>query len=196
MISKKTKIILASKSPRRKEILEKAGYSFDIIPSSFEMNINGKTYSDNLLLQCVIGKIANLNLYNTYDDLLIISADTVVVFDNIIFGKPKDETVAFNILKKLSGNTHFVATGIDLTYTNNGLTTSISDIEKTYVTFKNLTNEEISEYIKSANPFDKAGAYGIQDPSFHFAAKIDGNLDNVIGFPMTLFKNLLKQLSR
>lgn len=182
-------IILASKSPRRKEILEKAGYTFDITAPNFELDINGKTYSDDLLLKCVTGKSASIEV--KVQDYLLISADTVVVLDNIIIGKPKNEKEAYDILSKLSGKTHFVATGINLIHSMGLQKKEVSGIEKTYVTFKSLSDTEIIEYIKSAKPLDKAGAYGIQDPNFNFATKIDGNLDNVIGFPMTLFNKLL-----
>lgn len=180
------KFILASASPRRKEILKNNGYEFDIVPSLFDEKINGLKYSDELVINCAYQKA--LDVKDRFgDDCAIISADTVVVHNNIILGKPKDFTEAKNMLLELSNDTHFVATAVCILYKNKVL----NDIEKTFVTFKKLSNEEIINYINSKNPLDKAGSYGIQDEGFDFAQKIDGNIDNVIGFPIILFKNML-----
>lgn len=192
------KMILASKSPRRKEILSDAGYSFDITHSDFELDINKKAYTDSLLLKCVNGKFDNIkdNFIDKYDhELLIIAADTVVVLDDTIIGKPKDEVDAFDILSRLSDHTHFVATGVQIAHIFDRKIIDIkNDIEKTYVTFRKLSKDDINDYIKKSKPLDKAGAYGIQDDGFDFVTHIDGNIDNVIGFPMTLFHTLLNTI--
>ena len=190
------KLILASKSPRRKEILKKAGYDFKIIPSTIEFDIVGKSYEENLLKECAKSKA--IDVFNIIknepvenEDVLIIASDTIVVNKNIIIGKPKDRLDAISILKSLSGNTHFVETGIYLIKIDSkNITEEKYASEKTYVTFRELTSKEIENYIDDKKPFDKAGAYGIQDDGFDFVEKINGNIDNVMGFPLTTFENL------
>lgn len=183
------KIILASASPRRKAIFENFGYDVNIIPSHFDEKINGLPYSDHLVENCAFQKALDVKK-QTNDNKLIVAADTVVVNDGIILGKPKDKKDATSILQNLSNKTHFVATAICLIHKGQ----IIKATEKTFVTFKELSQEEIINYIESKNPLDKAGAYGIQDEGFNFAIKINGELDNVIGFPMKLFKKELSKL--
>lgn len=180
------KIILASASPRRNEILKAQGYNPIVVPSSFDEQINSLKYSDGLVENCAYQKA--LDVKNRLgDDELIISADTVVVNNGIILGKPKDKDDAIKMLNELSNKTHFVATSICLIYKGQVLKAT----DKTYVTFKKLTNDDILNYLNSKKPFDKAGSYGIQDEGFDFAVEIIGQLDNVIGFPMQLFKEKL-----
>lgn len=182
------KLILASNSPRRKDIFKKEGYDFEVIPSNYDENILNLPYKKELVENCAYKKA--LDVFKTHDfnsDFVIISADTVVVSDNKILGKPKDKLEAHLMLSNLSDKTHFVQTSVCLM--NKKLTLKNSEI--TYVTFRKLTDIEIDNYINTKNPLDKAGSYGIQDENFDFATQIKGNLDNVIGFPMTLFKKLL-----
>ena len=108
--------------------------------------------------------------------------------DGIIIGKPKDREEAVNILKSLSGKTHLVASSVCVMKGNDVKVAH----EVTKVTFRELTEKEINDYIDRCNPLDKAGSYGIQDEGFDFAVKLDGNIDNVIGFPMTAFNSILK----
>ena len=184
------KIILASASPRRFDILKKSGYELVVIPSDYEEQINGKVYSDLLVENCAYQKALDVKS-KIADDLLIVSADTVVVNNDVILGKPKDKNDAFNMLLALSDKTHFVATSVCLMYKNQVLKAT----EKTYVTFRKLSNKEILNYIENKTPLDKAGSYGIQDEGFDFSCKIVGQLDNVIGFPMNLFDRLLKEIA-
>lgn len=184
------KVILASASPRRKAILENFGYRVLVKPSSYDEKINGLIYSDFLVENCAFQKALEIKK-EIGESELIISADTVVVFDGVILGKPKDEIEAYDMLKNLSGNTHFVATAVCFIYKN----VVLKKVEKTYVTFRELSNDDILNYIKTKNPLDKAGSYGIQDENFDFAVSLNGELDNVIGFPMKLFKAMLKELT-
>lgn len=177
-------IILASNSPRRKEILANAGFVFSCHPSFYDENIQGLNYTKETVINCAKNKA--LEVFKKYPDSLIIGADTVVVHNNIILGKPKDKKEAYLMLNSLSSDTHFVATAICLIYQNK----TLADIELTNVSFRELSDSEIINYINSKNPLDKAGSYGIQDDGFDFATKIDGELDNVIGFPLKLFKKL------
>ena len=180
-------IILATKSPRRKEILKNAGYTYKIAPSNYDEKISNLKYDDEIVKNCAYQKALDVS---KREDGIIVSADTVVVFDNTILGKPKDKKDAFNMLKKLSGHTHFVATAVCVISKNK----VISDIEKTNVTFRKLSDEEIISYIDKLNPLDKAGSYGIQDEGFDFATSIEGNLDNVIGFPIQTFKKMIEKI--
>ncbi len=179
-------MILASNSPRRKEILLKAGYDFKIVPSNYDEKISNLAYNQNLVENCALQKALEVQKRLKTSDL-IISSDTVVVLNNKILGKPKDEKEAFLMLSNLSDNTHFVATSICLVKENKIL----KDTQKTFVTFRKLEDEEIINYIKTKHPLDKAGSYGIQDENFDFNINLDGELDNVIGFPLKLFKKLL-----
>lgn len=192
-------LILASSSQRRKELLTKAGFTFTIfIPKGEELNIIGKTFSEDLLNDCVKRKAENAynelileyKITNTDDQVSnkkIITCDTIVVNDNIIIGKPKNKEDAINILKSLSNKKHFVASAVCV-YKNNDY---YIGQEKTFITFKDLSIKQIEEYVENYKPFDKAGSYGIQDENFDFVKEIDGNIDNVIGLPMTTLKKLL-----
>lgn len=180
-------MILASNSPRRKEILQKAGYNFEIVSSNYDEKINNLKFSNELVENCAKQKA--LDVQNRIGkDKLILSADTVVVLNDTILGKPKDENEAFEMLKSLSDKTHFVATSICLAKNEKIITAT----QKTFVTFKKLSDEEILNYIQAKNPLDKAGSYGIQDENFDFAIELNGELNNVIGFPLNLFEEVLK----
>ena len=172
------KIILASGSPRRKELLKKAGLEFEVHPSGYEEEIQSPEFS--------YAKIENL-AYNkaiaVADEItepsIIIGADTVVVLDNTIMGKPQTGEDAYKMLKSLSGVKHKVVTGICIIdkYTN---TTKVQSVT-TVVEFENLTDEKINYYIDTFKPFDKAGAYGIQEFPDGYVKSVDGSLENVIG---------------
>lgn len=193
------KLILASASPRRKELLSAAGYTFDIyVPKGEELNIIGKTFNENLINTCTLLKAKNAyeEMFDSnyqdiatknLDSIIIISCDTVVVNDRIIIGKPKDKEDAIKILSSLSNKTHKVISSVCV-YKNGNYNTLL---ETTEVTFRNLSIEEIIEYIDRCNPLDKAGSYGIQDKDFDFAVKIKGNIDNIIGLPLYTLKKLL-----
>ena len=183
------KIILASASPRRYEILKAQGYNPTVFPSNYDEQINGLKYSDILVENCAYQKAFDVK-NSLGDNELIISADTVVVNNGVILGKPKDKNEAIVMLSDLSDKTHFVATSICLMFKNQ----IIKATDKTYVTFRNLSKMDILNYIENYKPFDKAGSYGIQDEGFDFVVQINGELDNVIGFPLKLFKEKLNEL--
>ena len=190
-IIEEKKLILASASPRRKEILKENGIDFEVIlPTGKEKNIVGKNYSEELVNDCAIAKAKSVAeiVGASYTSPIIVSCDTVVVNDGIIIGKPKDREDAINILKSLSGKTHIVASSVCV---KNGNDIKVAH-EITKVTFRKLSEKEIEDYIDRCNPLDKAGSYGIQDEGFNFAVKVEGNLDNVIGFPMNSFKKIIK----
>lgn len=180
-MTKKQKIILASKSSRRKQLLSRILDDFKIINSNLD---ESKIKIDDPAKYCrnlsyLKAKAVSKNFKND----IIIGADTIVFLNNTILGKPKDYNEAFNMLKRLSGQTHTVFTGVTILSINNKVNINFS--EKTNVTFYDISDNQIDWYIKNNNPYDKAGSYGIQDGSQLFVKAINGNYENVIGLPIS-----------
>lgn len=172
------KLILASKSPRRKEILKNAGYEFEISETNADESVSDNTSPFDMPV--LISKIkANAVKFN--ENEVILAADTIVISSGKAFGKPKDKNDAIKMLKTLSGKTHNVATGI--TIKSKSKEKSFSVITK--VSFFKLSNEEIEKYVNSNEPYDKAGAYGIQGKAALFIKKINGDYLNVVGLPIS-----------
>jgi septum formation protein len=190
MINNPLPIYLASKSPRRKKLLQQLNLKFHIL----SVEIDEKRIKNELPFK-MVKRLTFLKLNSAkklIKEGIIITADTIVVLGNEILGKPKNKTVAKQMLKKLSGNTHTVYTGFAVYNSVNDK--MILDYEKTKVTFRKLNSEEIESYIKTGSPMDKAGAYGIQDDfGAVFVKKINGDYYNVVGLPIAkLYLNLLK----
>lgn len=187
------KIVLASRSPRRAHLLKQIGLKFIIDPSSFDEK--GILLSDPATLARLISEKKGLQVAARHANALIIAADTIVVFNNVIMGKPEDANEARKMLSELSNNTHSVYSGVFVAGTdqNGDINSSFSLTERTKVTFSPLTNREIDHYIAGGSPFDKAGSYGIQDDTGSlFVKKIDGDFYNVVGFPLNAFYQKLK----
>jgi len=184
-------IILASSSPRRKELLEQLGLSFKIISS----NVDEIAEEENahLLVEKLAETKAREVAWKCQPGYLIIGADTIVCLESEILGKPKDEAEAFEMLKKLSGKTHKVITGIALIEAPCGR--SIISHEETLVKFRDLEDEEIKAYIRSGEPMDKAGAYGIQKIGAILVERIDGCYFNIVGLPLTRLTKMLKEFN-
>lgn len=171
-------LVLASASPRRFEILKNAGFLFSVrvanadetLPRSIKTPKDAVEYLANIKSDAIKAK----------DDEVILSADTVVALGNEIFGKPKDGGDAFKILRTLSGKTHSVYTGVTI---KQGEKKSIFSV-KTDVSFLELSDKTISDYIKTGEPLDKAGGYGIQGLGAALVEKIDGDYFNVVGLPL------------
>lgn len=185
------KFILASSSPRRQNLLLRLQTPFDIIlPHVDEAEIipDGipETYCTTL------AELKANDISQHYLNELVIGADTIVVLGNQILGKPGDKTAAQNMLQALSGKTHQVYTGVCLKWADKGIHHLFTEI--TLVTFRNLDEKDISHYIESYPPYDKAGSYGIQDWSAVFVKEIKGCYDNVVGFPISRFYQELKKL--
>lgn len=183
------KIVLASNSPRRRELLK--GLDID-----FKVEVTGgiaEDYPDDLPVEQVPQYIAREKAaaYKVVDDEVLVTADTIVVLDGEIMGKPKDAADARRMLHELSGRTHHVVTGVCLTTT----TTQKVFSETTAVTFRQLTDDEIDYYITRYKPFDKAGAYGVQEWIGYVAVKrIEGSFYNVMGLPVVRVYEELKKL--
>ncbi len=193
-------VILASQSPRRHSLIKKIVSNFDVVAPEFDEKLNSDNYTDDVIKTLSLQKA--LSALNTHKQsgagiclskgCLIISADTMVVFNNKIYSKPKDELDAQRMLSDLSGNTHFVVTAI--TVLDSDSQKYVSDVVKTYVTFQNLSEDLIKDYVKNKKPLDKAGAYGIQEMGSEFIKNVDGDLENVIGFPTQKVRVLLEQM--
>lgn len=181
-------MILASASPRRKEILENFGFSFKTIVKNID-ETSDKTRAEEKILE-IAEKKAKAAAIDFLDEN-VIGADTVVVVDGKILGKPKDEKEAFSMLKSLSGRSHEVITAFSFININKNI--SYSDYEITKVYFKNLTDDEINWYINTKEPMDKAGAYGIQGKGAFFVEKIEGDFFSVMGFPLGKFVRFLNK---
>ena len=186
-------IILASGSPRRKEILSELGAELKIITADVDESSNERDpekLAESLALKKRIAVYEKLLSENSTDvSLPIISADTVVFCDGEIMGKPADRDDAFRMLKKLSGKAHTVTTGICVI--NGGLPFSSSVTTKVFV--DDLTDDEINAYIETRDPFDKAGSYGIQGIFSKHISKIDGCYFNVVGLPTNALAKLFKE---
>ncbi len=190
MINPKIRFYLASKSPRRRKLLKQLNLNF----KSFGIDVNETVKRNEKPFTAVVRLSKEKLELAKHKDLngIIITADTIVVLDGKILGKPKNKKDAFNILKFLSGRTHIVYTGFSVYNSNTKKT--ISDYEKTKVTFRNLSDQEILEYIATGSPMDKAGAYGIQDDfGAVFIKKINGCYYNVVGLPLAkLYQVILR----
>lgn len=176
------KIILASASPRRRELLKQAGFSFEVMVSQADETITEKT--PEAMVKELSGRKAQAVAQALAKGNLVIGADTLVVMDGRILGKPTDEIDAFRMLKELSGHTHQVYTGVTLLgETDEGRVEKVF-VEKTDVTMYPMTDEEIQAYIGTGEPMDKAGAYGIQGRAAVFVKEIKGDYNNVVGLPI------------
>ena len=183
------KIILASESQRRRELLKKINLKFKVIPSSFDES-KVEIYHNSPEKYCsFLAYQKALDVSKKYPESTVIGSDTIVYNNSRILGKPIDEKDAFKQLKLLSGKTHIVFTAVHIINKKINLNKKI--IDSTKVTFNQLNDEDILFYIKNYKPFDKAGSYGIQDWSSIFVKKIDGCFYNVVGFPLPKFYKLM-----
>ena len=200
-----SQIILASQSPRRKELLEQIGLEFEICPAKGEEIIT-KSIPEEVVMELSKQKAeeiaAMVSSYaqehkdiTTPSDILVIGADTVVAYDGKILGKPVDEADAKRMLTMLSGNTHSVFTGVTLVLIDkSGRAGELVFYEKTDVKMHKMTEQEIDRYIATGEPMDKAGSYGIQGKCAIYIQKIDGDYNNVVGLPITRIYQELKKI--
>ena len=182
------RLILASGSPRRRELLAAAGLSFEVIPSPAEEIRDASLGMDGLCEENARLKAAALSVPGA----VVIAADTLVFIDGDPLGKPKDMTEAHEMLRRLSGRTHQVCTGVCVVDAEGKVRTfhAVTD-----VVFRELDEAGISEYLFSTNPLDKAGAYGIQDRGELIVERISGGYDNVMGLPVELVLEALEELA-
>lgn len=180
------RVILASGSPRRRELLAYIIKDFDVVPSDIDENASGSPARQ--VRQLAADKAADIA--RQYPDALVIGADTLVAIGPRVLGKPKDEAEAAAMLRNLSGRTHRVYTGIAVV--SNGATHVAAQV--TRVTFCHMSDEEIRDYIATGEPMDKAGAYGIQGYGGKFISHVHGCYFNVMGLPLNRLYTMLKSI--
>ena len=184
------KIILASASERRQELLGRLVKEFDVVVSDFDENsVVFKGSIDDYVKNVALGKAVDVK-EKVYEDAIIISADTIVTLENKILGKPKDEDEAFKMIKSLQGRKHKVYSGIVVINTVKNIIKQESLC--TEVTFSEISDDEIIEYINTGEPLDKAGSYGIQGIGGIFVKEIKGCYYNVVGLPLNKLKSMLE----
>jgi septum formation protein len=182
-------IILASASPRRKELLQRIGLKFKVDPSNYEENISSELEPHELAKSLSLEK-AKL-VAEKHMNALVIAADTFIVFEGKILGKPRTETEAKEMLETISGRQHSVITGFTIIDTENNK--ALSKAVETKVYIRKLSSNEIDAYVESKEPLDKAGAYAIQGLGSVIVEKIEGDYFNVIGLPLSALAETLKE---
>jgi septum formation protein len=184
-------LVLASQSPRRRELLAILGHEFSVVPSSIdEIPAPGEAPEEYVVR---VAREKGVEVASRVAGSIVLSADTVVTIDGEILGKPRDKEDAFRMLKKLSGREHHVYTAV--TVVNQIRGDILEGLESTRVWFKTLTDAEILDYLSREDVFDKAGAYAIQGYAGIYIPRIDGNYFNVMGLPLPLVHELLCRTS-
>ena len=186
------KIILASASPRRRELLEQIGVSFEVCPSKEDELITGNDPG------ATVEELSRRKCREVFsgigEDVIVIGADTVVALDGKILGKPKSQADAAHMLSLLRGRTHQVFTGVTVMSRENGRTESVTFHETTQVSFYPMSDREIESYVAGGEPMDKAGAYGIQGEGAVFVREIQGDYSNVVGLPLARLYQEMKNM--
>ena len=189
----KRELILASQSPRRRELLERCHVPFRIEVADIDEALN-----PDIPLEAAMEELAWRKAHTVFErhpEAVVIGADTIVVHEEQILGKPKDEQEAFEMIRSLQGDTHQVYTGVAvLDFDKNGEKTVINHAVETKVSVNPMSTEEIQKYVESKEPMDKAGAYGIQGRFSAFIEKIEGDYFNVVGLPVSYVYQVLKEL--
>lgn len=181
-----TRLILASASPRRARLMQEAGYTFEARPSKVDERAPRKRAPRDAAMEIAVRKARAVDAPGAW----ILAADTLIDHEGRVLGKPHDEVEAHAILRMLSGATHVVVTGVAVRAPDGGVRTGAAE---TRVSFRELGDEEIDAYIRTGEPMDKAGAYGIQGRAKAFLARVEGPMDNVIGLPMDVVRALLAE---
>lgn len=186
------KIILASTSPRRKALLAKAGLEFEVAASGYEENMDSRLAPSELAKCLSYGKAAAVAAHQ--EGALVIGADTFIVLDGRLLGKPHDAERALAMLRSLNGRDHAVITGFTVIDT----TTQrfASEAVETKVYFRNLTEKEMADYVATGEPLDKAGAYAIQGLGAALIDRIEGDYDNVVGLPVSALSKCLHEFDQ
>lgn len=191
------RIILASQSPRRKELLTNAGFSFDIMVSKADEVVTKSVPEEivsDLSLHKALEVWENAKVSFAGEELLLIAADTLVFHGDSRLGKPKDEEDAVRILSEIAGDWHYVLTGVTVFRGIADSHETLSFVQRTDVCMQPMTNEEIDAYVKTKEPLDKAGAYAIQGLGAKYVKEIRGEYANVVGLPISrLYKELTER---
>ena len=188
------RLILASNSPRRRELLEQIGVEFEVIPSNAEEKVTKQEQEPSEVVEELSRQKAE-DVAAAVEDGIVLGADTVVCQDGQIMGKPKDEADAKQMLQKLQGEEHSVYTGVTILVKENGAVQHVQTFsQETKVYVYEMTDEEIDRYIATGEPMDKAGAYGIQGRFAAYVDGIEGDYNNVVGLPVSAVWQELKEL--
>ena len=183
------RLVLASASPRRAALLARAGYAFDILPADVDESRQPGEPAPDYVDRLARRKAAAVA--TRHMDRIVIGADTAVVIDGEVLGKPRDAGDAVRMLRGLSGKAHQVLTGVAVQHAAR----CVSAVERTVVHFAELDDAQIAWYVGTGEPSDKAGAYGLQGSGARFVTRIEGSRSNVIGLPLGRLDELLGQLS-
>jgi septum formation protein len=190
----KKKIVLASASPRRKELMQQAGYEFEIQVSHKEEVYTGTT-PEEIVKELALLKASDIAEKNERKNLIVIGADTVVAHKGMILGKPKSEEDAFDMIRGFQGDKHQVYTGVAiLSYDESGVKTVVNHAVRTDVYVNAMTEDEIWAYIQRDHVMDKAASYGIQSGFAIHIEKIEGDYFNVVGLPISYIYEVLKKI--
>ncbi len=189
MTKKKPSIILASSSPRRRDLLRQIGVDFDIFPADVNESILAGESPEDYAVRVSFDKVRVVA--KKVGEGIIIAADTIVVFKDIILGKPVDSKDAKRMLEMLSGKMHRVISGLAVMNAATGMV--MCRTSTTSVWFRNLDEDEVKKYVLSGEPLDKAGAYGIQGKGALLVARIEGCYNNVVGLPLALLDEVLRE---
>lgn len=183
------RVILASGSPRRKQLLEQLGIKFEVVPSSVDEKVTTNVPADLVKILCK-QKAIDVAEKCGDDFELVIGADTVVSYKGKILGKPKTKEEAVEMLKLIQGEKHQVYTGVALVFPDRKVTI----VRNTHVSMYPMTDEQIHDYVETGEPLDKAGAYAIQGRGAAYIEKIDGDYNNVVGLPLSAVVKLLNDM--
>jgi len=191
-----SKFILASTSPRRRDILNQIGVEFEVVESNVDEEISEKCSPQEYVETLAERKARAVfdSISPDEDDVVVIGADTVVVYDDVILIKPEDKKDAFNMLRMLQGGVHNVYTGISVFYKNKGEVFIETDFDKTDVYMTSLSDGEILNYIESGEPLGKAGSYAIQEKGALFVEKIDGDFYTVVGLSISKLYKIFNKI--
>jgi septum formation protein len=181
------RLVLASASPRRAQLLEAAGFTFDVVPAEVDESMQPGETPDGHVRRLALSKARHVAAFRPDD--LVLGADTEVNVDGLVLGKPRDDAEAVTILRRLSGRLHEVVTGVAVV---RGPREAVG-LDRTLVHFSQLSEEDLAWYVASGEPFDKAGAYGIQGRASRFVDRIEGSYSNVVGLPVSLVVRLLRE---
>ncbi|MDH4378573.1 MAG: Maf family protein [Vampirovibrionales bacterium] len=183
-------VVLASQSPRRKELLETLGFEPEVVPANVDEALFERTFSEPKALATALSQVKCRTVAKTHPNSLVIAADTVVVVDNQILGKPSSTADAERMLNLLQGRQHQVISSISVSYKGRSLT----DCQTTLVTFNSLDPDTIAAYVATGEPMDKAGAYAIQGLAGAFIESVDGCYFNVVGLSLSTLRQLVGHL--
>lgn len=182
-------VVLASASPRRLALLEQVGIEARVCPADFDEEAGRAQAAHDVALHNALGKCRAV-VGKLGDAVPVVAADTIVVIDEAILGKPADAVEAVTMLERLSGRSHSVLTGVAVHYAGREL----AQVCETKVYFRDLSSREIAAYVATGEPLDKAGAYGIQGRGALLVEKIEGCYNNVVGLPLTMLYSMLEEI--